>query len=71
MALHAQRQSPIVCCSVKDEEHSTFRNDDAIQWLLDAQKSDGSVGSSVTFTSLSILGNFKLIKSKLAFLPAS
>lgn len=56
MALHAQRQSPIVCCSDKDEEHSTFRNDDAIQWLLDAQKSDGSVGSSVTFTSLSVLG---------------
>jgi len=56
MALHAQRQSPIVCCSDKSEEHSTFRNDDAVQWLLDAQKPDGSVGSSITFTSLSVLG---------------
>jgi len=56
MALHAQRQSPIVCCSDKSEEHSTFRNDDAIKWLLDAQKPDGSVGSSITFTSLSVLG---------------
>jgi len=55
LALHAQRQSPLVCCSDKSSEHSTFRNADALQWLLDAQKPDGSVGSSITFTSLSVL----------------
>merc|ERR1712179_136824 len=56
LALHAQRQSPIVCCKNKNKKHPDFNEDLAINWLLEAQKPDGSFGSSITFTSLSGLG---------------
>jgi len=56
MVLHAQRQSPYVCCKNKEKEYSNFNEDEAMEWLLDAQKSDGSFGSSIIFTSLSGLG---------------
>jgi hypothetical protein len=56
VVLHAQRQSPYVCCKNKQKEYSDFNEDEAIEWLLDAQKSDGSYGSSIIFTSLGGLG---------------
>jgi len=56
LALHAQSYSDVKFASNTTLKYAQPRTEAALKWLLDAQKPDGSFGSSLTFTSLASLG---------------
>ena len=58
LALHAQSYSDVKFASNTTLEYAQPRTEAALKWLLDAQKPDGSFGSSLTFTSLASLGRY-------------